>query len=854
MKNSLALILLLVVSSVPIRSAEKHWNQFRGPDGNGVATAVDLPVHFDESRNVQWKTRIPGEGWSSPVVWGDEIWLTSGRRDSRELRAVCMNIKSGRIVKDLKVFDMTERFVDPAYVHDSPHLNSVATPTPVVEETRVFVSFGSQGLACLNRVSGEVIWSRRDLRVYQPVRQGSSPIADDKHIYVPFDGTDRQFVVALNKDTGETAWCTDRDVSTEWDAKLSGGEKPRDNKKSFATPHLIEVDGQRQLIAPAAEATIAYHPDTGRELWRVLHPGGFNVAARPVHAHGLVYVFTSGITGYLMGIRPSGSGDVTKTHVAWSTTRGTPRIPSPIVVDDLMFTVSDAGGIVRCLNPATGDELWRKRIGGNHWASPLWAAGNLYFCSKEGEVTVLSASREEPEGVKKSRLKASFIASPAVAGSALLLRSTTHLYCVRDGYSRTQQEVAADDYPARVEKRSRQRVLSSDERLTALGVKLKALVKSGKLNKQDALELYQAASVQDSPASEKSDRDWEAAYAELLKKDPGVRDKIEGGQATKADVIGWLKRQASSGADRREAHPELAALRKKLAEFAKAGKLTTAKAADLWRTMAGTDNKGRSPQGAMQDWDAVFERLLTSDPTLKQKIDQGQTTKAEVIAWLKSRQASAGQRKKRGKPGARPGSVNFYAIVIGRLQSKDIELGEMEILVDYVISDHAKRNAELIGKRVRLVGVAGSFLDSLLQIKRGHTLKVRTGDYNPKTQQLGFGYKFQVLERTAPFDPADFGVPPEEFRGFHGELTGKIVEVSGYELLLEVQGVKPSAADAAKQAESILGKRIRIGGFYGSHRDAYEDLHQGDTIKVSTRHRNRSSDSLEVTDVLQKLR
>ncbi len=309
---------------------------------------------------------------------------------------------------------MIERKVDPAYTADSPHLNSPATPTSVVEEDRVFVSFGSQGIACLDRKTGDKIWERRDLRIYQPVRQGSSPIVDEKNLYVAYDGTDQQFFVALDKETGETRWKKDRNVETDWEATLrsrgfatkEAGGKPNDNKKSFATATLIDVDGQRQLIAPAAEATIAYDPDTGKELWRVLHPGGFNVAARPIHANGMVYVFTSGLNSLLMGIRPDGIGNVTDTHVAWSTTRGTPNIPSPVIVDDLLFMVTDKGGIARCLDARTGEEIWKKRLGGDHWASPLYAGGKLYFSSKQGDVTVLPASREEPEIVARNSLNA----------------------------------------------------------------------------------------------------------------------------------------------------------------------------------------------------------------------------------------------------------------------------------------------------------------------------------------------------------------------------------------------------------------------------------------------------------------
>ena len=507
--KTITLICALVVSAQSLLLGD-HWNQFRGPNGDGKSSATNLPLEFDEAKNVRWKIPIASSGWSSPVVWDNEIWLTTGSDESRELRAICVDLDSGKIKKDIKVFDMIERKVDPAYAHDSPHLNSPATPTSVVERDRVFVSFGSQGIACLNRTTGEQIWERRDLRIYQPVRQGSSPIVDEQNLYVAYDGTDQQFVIALDKTTGTTRWKTDRNVETDWMATLrgkglapkGGGGKPNDNKKSFATATLIDVDGQRQLIAPAAEATISYNPETGKELWRAIHPGGFNIAARPLWAHDMVYVFTSGLTGFLVGIRVDGSGDVTDSHVAWSTTQSTPRIPSPIIVDDLMFMVTDKGGIVRCLNAKTGEQVWRKRIGGNHWASPIHVDGKLFFTSKEGDVTVLTASQGDPEVVAKNKLNAEFIASPAVASDSLVLRSTTHLYCIANGHHRSHEQVAADVYPdqkepkrfAKKDPKKGSKKGSADDKLQRLGARLKELVKAGKLTGDEALELYMAAS------------------------------------------------------------------------------------------------------------------------------------------------------------------------------------------------------------------------------------------------------------------------------------------------------------------------------------------------------------------------
>ncbi len=543
------------------------------------------------------------------------------------------------------------------------------------------------------------------------VRPGSSPIVNGDSLFVAFDGIDNQFFVALDKKTGKTKWLKERNVGSDWAATLEARgidpaetkkDKPGDNKKSFATAKLIEHEGRRQLIAPAAEAMISYDPDSGEELWRVHYFGGFNVASCPLFEQGLLYVYTSGLTGYMLAVRPDGTGDVTDTHVAWRTTKGTPHIPSPIIVDDAMFTINTSG-IARCLNPKTGEELWIKRIGGNHWASPLYADGKIYFFSKEGDVTVLSASKDAADTITKNSLDGEIIASPAVAGESMLLRSTTHLYCIAEGLQRTPE--VAEDVDAGGEK---------PVDLKELASRLKAAVDAGEMRVEEAKAAYQ---------------------------------KSAAGQKT--------------------------------------GKPTA-----------------------------------------------------------------------RGKAKTAGGATRFYAIVIGRLKSKDIELGEFTMDVDYVTSIGGNRwvKDEIVGKTIKVDGVSGAFRDKLLVIKRGETLKVRTGSYIAGKKLLGFGYKFHVLERTQPFEPEAFGVPPQEFRGFRGILQGKIVEVGGYEVLLRVdEVVKVADGNKATHADSIKGKRIRLVGFYDQHRDAFKDLHEGDTLRISATHADPTYDELRVTNVLEKV-
>ena len=361
-------------------------------------------------------------------------------------------------------------------------------------------------------------------------------------------------------------------------------------------------------------------------------------------------------------------------------------------------------------------------------------------------------------------------------------------------------------------------------------------------------------SAENKKTTKKSEVDWEQAYQQLLEKDPRVREKIENGQATKEDVIAWMKNQKGSGKEKEAAGPsdeELGRLKEKLDTMVKAGTLSEQQAAKLLATMQGSKNEQDQPK----DMAAYGEELKAAVQAGKMTKEQAIKAWNQAMAGTKNGKAAARPAKGKmgSKTGVRPGSFNFYAVVIGRLRSKDIELGEIELDVDYVISERAKVNQELIGNRIKLVGISGAFLDNLLQIKRGETIKIRTGDYDPDKKVLGFGYKFQVLERTPPFKPEDFGVPPKDFRGFDGQLTGKIIESAGYEVVMEPTEIKPSSENNAGQPETIKGKRIRVAGFYNQHSDLYADLHEGDTIRLSVSHRNPASDSLQVTGQLEKL-
>ncbi len=437
MKNVCIASLIFIFLSVFVRSdthAKDNWNQFRGPNGDGKAIATDLPTQFSETENVRWKTPIHDKGYSSPVVWDNQIWVTTAREDGRELFAICVDLESGDILHDIKVFDVAE----PQLEHGD--LNSHASPTSIVEEGRIYVHYGTYGTACLDTKTGAKLWERRDLNCDHRVRPASSPIIDENTLFLTFDGVDVQFIAALNKNTGDTLWLQHRKVNSNFedvlrakgvkDIEATKKEKPNDNRKSYATPTIITYQGKKQLISPAAEVTISYAPKTGEELWRVRHEGwGWNVACRPIFAHNLVY-FTTGVEKLLLAVDPSGRGDVTDTHIVWRHRKGAPEIPSPLIVDDLVFMVNEAG-VVSCVEAKRGNPVWKGRVGGNHWASPLYADGNIYFFSMEGRVSVISAGREF-KLLARNAFDGEFIASGAVAGNALILRSLTDLYCIEE--------------------------------------------------------------------------------------------------------------------------------------------------------------------------------------------------------------------------------------------------------------------------------------------------------------------------------------------------------------------------------------------------------------------------------------
>ncbi|HZN64781.1 MAG TPA: PQQ-binding-like beta-propeller repeat protein [Tepidisphaeraceae bacterium] len=403
--------------------ADANWPQFRGPTAQGITTARGLPVTWSEKQNVTWKTPIHGKAWSSPVVWGGQVWLTTATEKGDRLSAICVDKESGRIVHDLLLFEVSV----PQYAHP---FNSYASPTPAVEDGRVYVTFGSPGTACLDAATGKKIWERRDFVCNHWRGAGSSPVLYKDLLFLPFDGADYQYIVALNKKTGETVWKVDRSVDfQDLDPKTGKPQADGDWRKAFSTPRIAQyAGGPPILVSLGSKALYAYEPETGKELWRVECRESHSGSATPVIGKDLVYFNTGHGRPELWAVKPGGSGVVTDSHVAWKVKRNVPTRASVLLHDDLLYLVDD-GGIATCLEAASGKEVWRKRIGGNYSASPLYADGRVYFFSEEGKTTAVAPGREA-KVLGESQLDAGFMASPAVADDAFFLRTKTHLYRV----------------------------------------------------------------------------------------------------------------------------------------------------------------------------------------------------------------------------------------------------------------------------------------------------------------------------------------------------------------------------------------------------------------------------------------
>lgn len=413
----LSILAFLLLASAAL--AGDVWPQFRGPQGNGISDARNLPESWSEHQNVKWKTDVHGKAWSSPVVWGKQVWMTTATPDGHALYGVCLDRDSGRIVFDAKLFDIA----NPQYCIP---FNSYASPTPCIEEGRVYVTFGSPGTACLDTHTGNVLWQRTDFVCNHYRGAGSSPLLYKNLLFMNFDGSDYQFVAALDKQTGRTVWRTERDVDF---GDLEPNGKPRgegDFRKAFSTPRIFTLDGHDVLVSLGSKALYAYEPLTGKELWRVEDKDSFSGSDTPIFGDGMIYFASGNGQSELLAVRPFGAGNITDSAIVWRTHKKVPTRSSVLLLDGLIYMTTDAG-VVNCLDARTGEEIWHGRIDGTYSASPTYGDGKIYFCNEQGKTTVLAPGREF-KVIAENVLPDGIMASPAISGSSIFIRTKTSVY------------------------------------------------------------------------------------------------------------------------------------------------------------------------------------------------------------------------------------------------------------------------------------------------------------------------------------------------------------------------------------------------------------------------------------------
>lgn len=417
-----------------VSPALADWPQWRGPTGQGVDDFSIVPQEWSEDKNVSWKKEIPGRGHSSPVIVGDEIWVTTAHEtlateeeaeerlkantggqplivlSKVKIHAVCIDKDSGKILHDIEL--LTKE--NPQWVHKT---NSYASPTPVIDNGRLYLQNGSYGTACLDLKSRKVIWRNqdKDLWVMHENGPGGSAIIWEDLLIFHMDGSDRQFIAAINKNSGKVAWTTHRTGKMNPNHQL---------KKAYGTPVVTKVHGKDVIISPAADWVYGYNPKDGKELWKV-HYGmlGFSIVPKPVIGDGMVYIGTSFMRPQIIAL------DITTPtpEIAWSWKRNVPAVSSPVLVGENLYFISDSGGMVTCLNAKTGEDYFRERIGGNHSASPTYVSGRILFHSKEGETVALKPGRKF-EVLNRNKLDGAHHACASISDNALFLRTDKALY------------------------------------------------------------------------------------------------------------------------------------------------------------------------------------------------------------------------------------------------------------------------------------------------------------------------------------------------------------------------------------------------------------------------------------------
>jgi outer membrane protein assembly factor BamB len=422
-RHSIVMLIIILINIYIVQvTAQEHlcsWTHFRGTNLNGyVADDKNYPVEWNDSTNIAWKTHIPGRGWSSPVVYGDQIWLTTATPDGSEMYVVCIEFSTGALLYNMRVFE-------PDSLHKTHAVNSFATPTPCIEDGFVYAHFGRYGTACINTGNGSVVWKRSDLLCDHWEGPGSSPILHGNKLILHLEGIDIQFIVAIDKRTGETLWKTYRPAELYEPIEEAG-------RKAFVTPLVINVRDKDLLISNGASVCIAYDIENGSEVWRIVR-GEHSTISMPFSWDGILFYYTSFMRSAegrrhseLLAVNPVGYGNNTHTNILWKMEAPILQILTPVTINGLIYTI-DANNTAYCIDALKGTVYWSERWRGKYNSSPVAASGNIYFSSTLGKTIVLKEGKT-PEIIAENKLDGEIWATPAFVDGSILMRTSKYLY------------------------------------------------------------------------------------------------------------------------------------------------------------------------------------------------------------------------------------------------------------------------------------------------------------------------------------------------------------------------------------------------------------------------------------------
>ena len=415
------------IALLTIGARAADWPQFRGPTGQGISAETKLPLHWGAESNVLWKTSVPGEGWSSPIVWKDKVFVTSATDRGTSCRVIAFDRKSGSIIWDKEVFEQVPLRKEGK--------NSYATSTPVTDGKRVYAVFGDGGVAALT-LDGGLVWTNREVQFYSRHGLGASPIVHGDLLIMPYDGSnrigtpgnwpnntaeerlgwqipwDKAFVAALDVKTGKRVWTGKRGMS----------------RIAHSTPIVVEHAGKKQIISIAGDAIQGFDPKSGALIWTA-YAQGEGLVPTPVVGDDLIFAASGFEKTTLRGVRMGGKGDVTQSHIAWEQRKGVPTQPSLLYIKGHVYGITD-GGIATCYKADSGHIVWQERIGGNHSASPVYADGRIYFLSEAGDSAIIEANPKFSGILATNSVGERCQASMAISRGNLFIRSDKHLFCI----------------------------------------------------------------------------------------------------------------------------------------------------------------------------------------------------------------------------------------------------------------------------------------------------------------------------------------------------------------------------------------------------------------------------------------